>query len=343
MLAFALILSGDETHLRTTLASLAANRPKDHPLVLINPGTNEGHHDLGQVFVRRNGGQIITTDGPPTRSEAAALARHHTGMPYALSLKPKDQLYGPGVKALAAKLTASDPDVIVLGSGWGHPGTGQPIPGPDAERIANLPLHPAAADLLDLYPDLRRVLIRNNSSTPPVSKADTLAIWRAWETVLEAPEQVLFCPDPVILPPLPHQSAAGAMMALSTQVSTLKKSDFSAKLDRYLTWTGDALRLSPPAAALETIEAATLLLAALPRAFRSRACKAPEPIGPFLNAVRRGHHSEAMARLALLVSARTDLQIAALSDGFVTLRQDLDVALPGPDYLMDLYTRLRGI
>lgn len=371
MITLALTVSDERTALRATLASLAAQRPADFPVVFISSDRDSGQHDLLQTFVRRHGGRIMTTDGPLSPADTTAMARGQTGLPYVVGLAPGDLLYRPGLEALHRKLANTRPDVVVLGSGWGHPGSGTPIPGPDAERAAHLSDHPDPAELRSLYPMAGRVLLRDGHFAPRTAQATEMseaadvaaiaALWTHWEQVLGeqvlgepafagqtpslplTPERLLFSPLPLLLPPLPSQGAARTLAAVTRRLAGVAKPDRAARLERDLIRAGDALRLSPAAAAQDTLEAAHQLLASLPRGLRRQACAAPAPVGPLLNAVRRSRPDAALAQLALLANARTDQQIAALADGFTALRQDLDLALPGSDYLMDLYMRLRGI
>jgi len=47
--------------------------------------------------------------------------------------------------------------------------------------------------------------------------------------------------------------------------------------------------------------------------------------------------------LSLQMSAQQQRRTDILASAYSKLRQDLDLALPGPDYLRNLYTRLRSL
>lgn len=340
MLTLAFLADGDTPALKAALTALAGLGTPDRPLLLIDPGSQDGRREMLRAFLNRHEGHLLPLDAPPSHAEAGAIARRQTGADYALVLTSSDRVNGAGLTTLEQALALRRPDLAVMASGGWITHAARPLPGPDADRAAALPDQPGAQDLIALYPDPRRLLIHKGECAAPDPSGDPGAAWDIWQKTLEAAKQTLFHPDPVLLTAPPRFGAAASLDAIAPMLATIAKADRPARLARALLWVGDALALAPPDSAPDTLAAAARLLRALPRSLRGQACAAPAPAGPFLNAIRNG--SDGAAHLALLASARNDLHMRALAEEYTALRTDLNAALPGPDYLRALHTRLWG-
>ncbi len=338
MLTLALLTEGDTPALKAALQSLAGLATPDRPLLLIDPGAQDGNRDMLRMFTNRHGGNLLPLGASLTRAEASALARKETGADYALVLTCNDRVNDASLTALERSLDLHRPDLAVMASGGWITHPDRPLPGPDARRAAALPAKPDARDLLTLHPDSRRLLIREGECAAPDPLADPRAAWDIWEKTIKKAEQTLFHPDPVLLTAPSRCGAAASLDAIAPMLAAAPKADRADRLARALHWVGDALALAPPETATDTLTATARLLRALPRSLRAQACAAPAPAGPFLNSVRNGR--DGAAHLALLASARTDLHMRALADEYTALRTDLNAALPGPEYLRALHTRL---
>ena len=80
----------------------------------------------------------------------------------------------------------------------------------------------------------------------------------------------------------------------------------------------------------------------LPRGLRHRLAQHPGAAAPVLDALRNKDKGTALALLALRAEARNEMATRALAAEYATLRHDLGLALPGPEYLMALHARLQG-
>lgn len=254
---------------------------------------------------------------------ACTLVRQQTGHAYVLPLRPGDRLAAGAAAELAAWLAREDPALALLGGGF-HLGDGA-APLPDTAPLARLP-------------DPRRLLPRGGCAPQIDPFADPAAAWAAWEAALgDAP--ALFAPA-VLLRPVPQGSARPVLTALGARLKAAPRGGAPALLARLAPWLDAALALAPAEHAFETAAAALTLRAALPRALRREAGALPGPTGALLRAETE---PAALAVLGLLASARQDNIATALAAGQARLRADLDIALPGPDYLADLYARVRGL
>ena len=344
MLSLVLLLSEDATTLNRALdraLPLLADLPgAGQPLTLVDPGSTAASREIAQSFVRQSGAGFIAFDGPVTADEAATLVQQRDGADYVMVFTPHDRIHRPGLAALRGLLDSQAPDLVVTGSGFWLTDPARPLPGPDAARAAALPARPTAPALLPLHPDPRRILSRRGGF--PQADPATGAAWQIWQRALEGAKDIRFLPAPVVLPPWPDANAAAALTALSDMIHAAPRGDQAPLLERGLHWVSDALVLAAPGRAPETLAAAEALLRALPRGLRRRLAQHPGAAAPVLDALRNKDKGTALALLALRAEARNEMATRALAAEYATLRHDLGLALPGPEYLMALHARLQG-
>lgn len=325
-----------QTHaLKHALPGLIGLADASCPLVFLDQGTDAGSREMIQAFIRRHGGALLALEGPVSAAEATALVRRQTGADYVLPFTPQDRISRAGLAALKTRLEDTEPDLAVLASAFWLTSADHPLPGPDAAR---------GRDRAEtLFADPRRLLLRGDGCDHPDPLADPAAAWTIWEGALARAAFVLHLPDPVLLRPLPETGAAPSFDAAIRWLKAAPRPERAAQLDTALLRLDDALALAPAEAAEDTLEAAQRLQAALPRALRRRLPDLPGPAARLLNALVRNARGEALAQLALLAAARNAERSRALAAEYAALRHDLDLALPGPEYLMELYSRLRGV
>lgn len=336
MLTVALIASERIEALEAALSALKGVAAPERPLLLIDPGVTGNGRDVLRLFSQRHGATLVILNSALSLPEATELARKQTGADYVLALTCDDRVSIAGLKTLEKSLNAARPDLAVMAAGWWLTHPDRPLPGPDAKRTG-------AGDVAAFYPDPRRLLIHGGQCSAPDLGRDPRAAWQIWDKMIGASRQPLFHPDPVLLRRLPDHGAAATLMAVAAILNDTPERDRPATLERALPRLGDALALAPPAAARETLAAAVQFLRAMSRGLRRLACAAPAPTGSFLSAVHKRQPDAALAHLALLASARSDMQVRALAGEYGALRADLEAALPGADYLRDLHIRMRGM
>lgn len=329
MLSLALVIGRDASALDAVLPAFRGLAAPGRPVLVMDQGSGGAARDAVRRFTQAEGAAFLALDAPLSLPDAGALAREQTGADYVLAFGCDDRVSRPGLATLEQALKDARPDLAVMAPGWWLTHPDRPLPGPDTMRAR-----------ADAYPDPRRLMVRGGQCDTPDPGLDPGAAWDVWDSVTGGAERILFHPDPVLLRRLPSHGAAAGLDAVAPLLAGTPRARRPAVLDLALLRVGDALALAPPEAAPATLAAAARLLRALPRALRRRACAAPAPAGPFLGAVRAGRDGGAF--LAMLASARSDMQTRALAHEYAALRADLEAALPGPDYLRDLHARLRG-
>lgn len=308
--------------------------PDTVPLLLIDAGGTDGvAARLAAAAEGAGHARSVAVDRPDcTPASACALVRQLTGCAHVLPLVPGERLAAGAAAALADWLARRDPALALLGGGFHLAEGAAALPYPDAER-------PGAAPLART-PDPRRLLPAGGCAPRRDPFADPGPAWDAWQEALGDGAAAEVFDAPVVLRPLPRAGATPALELLRDRLLATPRSARAALLERLAPWAGDALAMAPAGAAFDTTAALPALRAALPRALRRRAGTLPGPLGALL---RAGSEGEALAVLALLCAARQDRIGLALAAGQDRLRADLDLALPGPEYLADLYARVRGL
>lgn len=337
MLTLALVIRDDSAVLEMALPCLAELMTPERPLVLIDQGSQDNSRESLRHFVTRYGGLLLALDGPLSLAEAGALARRHTGAEYVLALTCADRVNRRGLEQLEQALEKQAPDLIIMGAGWWLTHPDHPLPGPDAGRAL---AHRGGEDALSLYPDPRRFLIRGGECDTPDPLTEPRAAWSLWRQRILAAQSLLLHPAPVLLRKVPRYGAAASLDAAARLIAETPKRDRAAVLSQVLLWAGDAMTVARADSAAETLAAGRRLLKSLSWSLRREACAASGPAGAFLAALRNG--SDGLSSLALLAAAWGEEQTLSLAAEYAALRQDLSAALPGPEYLRELHSRLRG-
>ena len=324
MLSLVLWTHDAGTSLRGTLQALTDVRAQPGvELILVDSGSRDD--TLSELTQYAAGGvPLIRIDadqaaGPTILTLMRAQAQH----PYVLMLRPGDRVDPDALPGLIRYLEQERPATALLDhTHWlGDPAL--QIPAPDADRLAALPDAPDTATLRQLSPDLRRVLVHRDHDLCTAPSGDLAADWATWDRIA-ALDPTLFPGRAVLSLEMPRITATDLLQAAARLLG--QSPDAPA-----LVWAADLLALADPDPAC--LEAA----ADLPSG-----ATAPAPLGPILTALQAGDRATALACLAM-VAARRERQMTTLLSAQVTrLRRDLDLALPGPDYLRALYDRIRS-
>lgn len=323
--------------------------PEPVPLVLIDAGSGDGTaHRLAGFAASSHAQHVALSRTGHSRDIVCDIVRRMTGCRHVLLLQPQDRLVAGTLPRLAAWLERHDPDLTLLAGGWwltdlpGRPraGAGAGLAFPDAPRQTALQDGAPAEALLALTPDPRRLLQGQGSAPGHDPFADPAAAWAAWEAALAGAGAAMLFADPVLLRPFPQVSAAPAVAVLHDRLLAAPRGAQAGLLARLAPWVGDAFALSSARAAWPVAEAIHRLWAGMPRRLRRLAIALPGPAGSVFKATSEG---QLLAVLALLATARHEALTASLVADHRQLRADLDLALPGPDYLADLYARVRAL
>lgn len=286
--------------------------------------------ELHQCAAGRNMQVIVLDRALDDPADRAAAARQAAGFAYVLMLGPQDWVDPDQLPALATMLAATTPEVCVLGMAhW----LGDPaviLPAPDAPRVAALLDPPEATDLLRLMPEPQRLLLRNGIAT---RTGAPMQDWQVWRDTLARTEAVAVFAPPVLRRPLPQHGAARALEAAGqTQIGN--------DPGLVLEWASDAFDLATARDATELLDAATALAGRLGQIGHTP--PAPRALGAVITALEHKDAALALARIALSVAANSEAASQGMATELGRLRRDLDLALPGPDYLRALYDRIRA-
>lgn len=318
--------------LRQALTRLtAALSPQDQLIVLAC-----GNADAVRPELSRHALKLIELDVPElAHREAMALARSKAEHPYLLCLSGWDMVETAGFAQLRQLLKAQTPETVVLNRGAWLGAPAVTLPAPDAARLAALGTTPDLAALLDLTPDPSRVLLHANLAARLTSDAVTQPIpaedHALWHQILTTSERPLLCPTPVWHAPQTLRDAAPTLEALSA--------DTPDALQRGLLWADDALALAGPEHARAILRAAQAMVT---RGGLSHTLSHNGPTAALLQALQDDGPALALAGLALDLALNERRKTEAFTAALVSLRSDLDLALPGPDYLHALYERIRA-
>jgi len=343
---------GDGPRLATGLHQLARALDRMDRLVIIDTGTQDDMRAHLRVFAEGpgRGAHILFLDpGAVVPATARALARRETGAEYVLELGARDLLCAGATAALEAQLEETRPEVMICPHGWWVAGPSSGLPGPDAARLAA----PVPAERYpQLFADPRRLLPRDPETEERCRQAVQAGNpgqgWACYEAVLGEAATVALAAGPVLLRPLPDCRAAAAVSAARAALEALPaRAARGPALAQLLPRIFDELTQVDPANTDAVVAAARMLVGALPwrarRALRRAPVSAPgtEPAAQLLAAAAAGDQVGATTLVAQLAAARDRACMRALSGEIGQLRTDLDRALPGPDYLMELYERVR--
>lgn len=324
-------LSGPALH--RTLARIAALHQPPHHVVLIDSSPNGVPAEEVARFCEAHKTHLIRLDMAPgnglSQAEMLRMAHPYTTpeAPYLLALQADDRV--TDLPRLASCLAKDQPDLALLESAYW-------VTTPDQALMrADHSLWRSAASPDTLLPDPRRLAPHRNwferhakhwltASSPFEAYAMALA-------ACSAPRQIT---GPVLL----HRDTAAPALPLWSVLAHVPPT----LLPGALALAGEALETALPFEGPALVEAAQGLMRALPQSLHAPLRETPGPGGAFLDALHRGGFAGGMAQLALIAGTRHSARAAALSESYSALRDDLDLALPGPDYLRDLYRRIRG-
>lgn len=305
------------------------------------------------------------------RLAAEGIDRHagQSGRPdgpegWLLALSAADRLYPAGLAALRTALAgAPEAGLAICGADWWLGAPGVTLAWPDAGRWPAPGLQDRAA-ALSLRADPDRMLQRGGigagarlarlaGAEPALPLAAMIGESQA---LLAAHPRALFCPAPLFSTPLPASRATEAVALLTAALPGRGHPSDAGLADGGMADGGalpalaqrltEELELAEPAdlpALLDRLDAG---LRALPRRGRAALLAQPGPLpgllAGLLAALHRGGPVAALP-LAALIAAQGNLRRnTALAAALGRLRRDVDVALPGPDYLIEQFDRLRG-
>jgi len=346
--------------------SLRAAAQAGDRIVTVDAGSQDGTAQLLRRFTLDRGwGRGVThvplyLDADPGGSDAwEILARDQAAGGWMIALGRDDHPCPAGVAALRDRLRLADTgaasggraDLAVIGGCFWLGAPLALLPGPEAGRGPEGGLHPAE-QARTLRPDPALLLRRGGAGAGlHLARLVTGAAadappecWQTYDRLLEGQAQALFSPEPVLARPLPEGRGLAVARWLAGELTArlAETAGRAAEADLPLLRLSDELALSAPADLPEVLAVLERMLHALPRRSRAALLARPGPLATILAALHRGGVIAA-APFAVLIAAQGErMRSAALAATIGRLRADLDLALPGPDYLAEMFDRVHG-
>lgn len=343
MLTFAMATREEGPDFELSLAALAqASGPSDR-LLVFHFGDDQTLSRL-QRFSERHPARIIQTDSPieePIDLLRLALAMAETA--YTLILSPTDRLQPDALESLRITLELAAPDLCLLHSAWWLADAKYPLPRSDSAAFEKLPLRPSPEECSDLLPDPRRLLFRTrdwrerfNSRPLPDQQRDF------YETILSDSAELLVARSAVLLHLHTPKDPTPTLQDFCFALSNLPKSERATGLDAWSKVLDEALTLCPPEKANSLLRTLPKITALLPRSARKKIAHRTGVFAHLLAAQITEGSIGAKVALSLQLSEQQQRRSNVLAASYGRLRADLDLALPGPEYLQALYTRIRA-
>lgn len=344
MLTFAMATRDEGPELELALRALArASGPGDR-LLVFHSGDDRSLTRL-QGFAAEYPTRTIRTDSPVGgHRDLLRLALDMAETEYTLVLSPSDRLQAEAFAGLRQTLAQTAPDLALLHSAWWLADDSHPLPRSDSAAFDSLPPQPAAADCAGLLPDPRRLVYRT---------ADWLARLATWpaapdarafyERALADSSGLSVTRAPALLHALTPVDPVPTLQALIHALRERPRAERAACLADWRPALDEALTLCPPGQSAAFLTALPRIVALLPRPLRRDMARQPGPFARLLEAQIAEGPLGARVTLSLQLSEQQQQRSDILAAAYGRLRADLDLALPGPAYLHDLYTRLRAL
>jgi len=362
--AFLLITRNAGPRLRLTCQSLAAAlRPGDHVVVLDTGSEDDSIVRLRRFLAEDGWGDgvshdILTLSDHPgmTNADWVRLARTKAGARWCIPLGGRDLVQGEAMDALRRQLPdPPEPDLLVLANrGWWLSGPHSALPCPDSRRWPQEPPGEIAAVrnvARTLAPDPARLVFGadfaaapdalplSGLAPQPPEKLSLEKLWQSYDAAIAAAGEIRFFAAPIILAPMGQNGVSDGLELVQARLRALPPE--GGELEVLLHRLGDLMAVLEPQDGLKFLNEMKAVLAALPRRLRARACAHDSPAGQLLEALRKGGTAGAMPHLSIGFAARERAHMRALTGEIAQLREDVDLALPGEDYLLRLYDWVR--
>lgn len=286
-------------------------------------------------FARGCNMQVVVLDpsSTPVRN-MSEIAKAAASFPYVLVLDSNEWVAAEYLPELVAHLFQTQPEVCVLGHAYWYGDPAVIWPTSDMPRLTALSVSPSAQELRALTPLIHRFIQRdavsNNSEEPDQN-------WNVWCDVLDRTQKATTFAHPVLRTPLPKACAAKTIAAAIAVASARPKD-----LELVLQWSSDVFHLAAAEDALDLLTVITTLVLTFPKGASAFADQDTTPFGSVLKAVKEGETALALSHITLVATINSQIANQLIVHEVSRLRRDLDLALPGPDYLRRLYDRIRA-
>jgi len=344
MLTFAMATENEGPDLDLPLRALAQTMEPADALLIFHTGDDRTLARL-QAFAAEHPARIIRTDSAlEQRSDLLRLALEIAETSYIALLDPTDRLQPDTFNTLRLMLQQETPDLCLVHSAWWLADVEHPLPRSDSALFETLPLRPTAPDCTGLLPDPRRLIFRT---------ADWQARCATWPAVLEdrafyrralsESTELMATRAPALLHLYAPTDPAPTLLDFIQTLATRSRRERATCLAEWMPFLDEQMALCPATETSALLDTLPDVIAQLPRSVRRNMARLPGAFARLLEAQITEGRVGAKAELSLQISAQQQRRTDILASAYGRLRQDLDLALPGPDYLRNLYTRLRGL
>lgn len=359
-LSFLLIAHNDAETIWPVCQRLRQTTVAGDQIVVIDAGSADETPMLLRRFDQERGwgenvpAELILSPDTPDRGLADLQRLGHSRAlgDWVIELGGDEYVQPHGVASLRDLLDVKDIDQIIAPRGRWLAGPDGALPLPDASRWPSeksISLHDECARTAasKLAADPGRLVFRRGHPTPNPG-SNLAARWECYDLAVSRASGIGFCPHPILLAPVspgssPSNRASEAALLAANRIReaprTLEEGPLSQLLDRI----GDEMALLAPTEAPALLDSLETLRKTLPRRLRAAAFAHPSPASRGLAALASGGRPAANVEIMMLLATRDRIHIDALAGEVRRLRADLDAALPGPEYLAQLYERMRRI
>lgn len=344
MLTFAVIIRDDGLDIDPFLRSLERVSGPGDELLAFHAGDGRPPTVL-EAYAQNHRARIIRTDSAVDGlGELLRLSLKMAETAYTLVLSPTDRLQRDAFDGLRSGLEQEAPDLCLIHSGWWLADPEQPLPRDDSALFEALPVRPDAGACAGLLPDPRRLIWRttewvDQSATWP-THLDGKALY---ERGLSECGHLMAAPKPTLLHHLTQVDPGPVLSSFTESLGAYPRKERMTCLREWAPLLDEHIALCPPASAMLVLNSLPRIVALLPRLERRRMDQISGSFARLLEAWIKDGHPGAKAELSLCLSAQQQYRSEVLAAAYDRLRRDIDLALPGPDYLRTLYMRLRGV
>lgn len=331
--------------LEDTLRALGIAMKQGDRLIAIDTGSTDKTLTQLKTFGEVVGCDLIQLGNAAlSDGEALALALDMAQTPYLMLLGPQDRLNQNVVQQLRKRLKLEQPELAMFNSGWWHGDPTRAVDRIDAARASGLPPLVSAVNLYGLCPDPRRCVISRdiwkdhcemliNANTP-------VALYTA---LIAECDNIPFMNAKMVLHPQDLVDPTPLLITAATHITALPRAAQPAALRDLMIWIDDAVVRTPTEAADVLIRGLEAFSGRLPRGRRKQLRNHDGPAGALFEAHWRSGREGALLRFVLGTLVEQQRQNEALIADYTRLKRNLQAALPGAQYLRDLYDRARDL
>lgn len=315
----------------------------DH-VIAIDTGSTDGTLERLARFGEGVGCDVIRLDKDTfTASEALALGLEMAQTAYVMLLDARDRVHPDLLWHLRNRLKSDQPDLAMINTVWWSGDPEHARPRVDAARMETLPAVVDVAALHRLCSEPRRmVFARETWRAHAALLAQAPTAHALYTQITKSGDRCAFVNAPVVQQHPRFVAPVRLLEALGTHITHMPRGQQAEALQDSLILADDVVARTSPDKAVELVTALEAFAARLSRWIRPGLVNHEGPAGALWRARRQEGRQGALLWMAHRALAEQQQQNARLSTQLEQLHQQLELALPRPDYLRALYDRVRN-